>query len=95
MESPLNSEHLFLVPRVLQRDFGRVNKHILFIGQFTDLPLASSFAPLVPFVLFYLPRFRRELCPRGNSGLEPSPPPIVPRWVNHQVTYVRGLSPAD
>ena len=72
-----------------------MNKHILFIGQFSDMPLGPSFAPLVPFVLFYLPRFRRELCPRGASGLESSPAPIVPRWVNHQVTYVRGLSQAD
>jgi len=95
VESPLDSEHLFLVPRVLQRDFGRVNKHILFIGQFSDVPLNGAFSPLVPFVLFYLPRFRRELGPSGDTGMEPSPAPFAPRWVHHQVAHVRGLSPAE
>jgi hypothetical protein len=33
VESPLNSSHLFLVPRVMQRDFGRLNRHIQFLGQ--------------------------------------------------------------
>jgi hypothetical protein len=34
MESPLDSEHPFVVPRIHQRDFGRVNKHIVYVGQF-------------------------------------------------------------
>jgi hypothetical protein len=34
VESPLDSEHFFLVPRVLQGEFGRVKKRIALVGQF-------------------------------------------------------------
>ena len=55
VESPTTSCHIFLVPRILQRDFGRLSKFVLFSGQYIDLPL--PFTPLVPFVLYYLPPF--------------------------------------
>ena len=58
VESPTNSCHIFLVPRILQRDFGRLSKFVLFSGQYIDLPL--PFTPLVPFVLYYLPPFNRS-----------------------------------
>jgi hypothetical protein len=38
VESPWDSSHLFLVPRIQQRSFGRVNKHVEFIGQLKDIP---------------------------------------------------------
>jgi hypothetical protein len=61
IEDPWHSSHIFIVPRVLQRDFGRVNKNIVFLGQHSDVPLPIDFDPLVPFVLFYLPPFVRKL----------------------------------
>ena len=84
---------IFIVPRLLQRDFGRVNKHILFIGQFDDVPVLSHFDPLVPFLLFYLPPFRRELpvSPSSSGRLDPSPIMPVPHWVDAQMEELRGL----
>jgi hypothetical protein len=38
VESPWDSSHLFLVTRIQQRSFGRVNKHVEFIGQFKEIP---------------------------------------------------------
>jgi hypothetical protein len=55
VESPWDSSHLFLVPRIQQRSFGRVNKHVEFIGQFKEIPWGRTHSPLVPFVLYYLP----------------------------------------
>jgi len=94
IESPADSSHVFLVSRLLQRDYGRVNKHIQFLGQFDDLPLPSDFSPLVPFLLFYLPPFVTSLKP----GLDESPwldngaQSSCPEWVRSQMEYLRGLS---
>jgi hypothetical protein len=49
---PWNSSHLFLVPRIQQRSFGRINKHVELIGQFKEIPWGSTHSPLVPFVAF-------------------------------------------
>jgi hypothetical protein len=37
-EPPWDSSHLFLLPRIQQRSFGCVNKHVEFIGKFKDIP---------------------------------------------------------
>ena len=58
VESPTSSGHIFIVPRLLQRDFGRLSKFVLYGGQFLDLPL--PFIPLVPFVVYYIPPFDRR-----------------------------------
>ena len=55
VESPTTSCHIFLVPRIFQRDFRRLSKFVLLSGQYIDLPL--PFTPLVPFVLYFLPPF--------------------------------------
>jgi hypothetical protein len=95
VESPLDSSHLFVVPRILQREFGRVNKHIRYIGQFHDLPPASlPSSPLVPFSLFYLAPFVRSLetSPvHDESGLDLSSNTSAPWWVYQQVSRMRGL----
>jgi hypothetical protein len=61
VEPPWDSSHLFLVPRIQQTSFGRVNKHVEFIGQFKDIPWGRTHSPLVPFVMYYLPPFVRYL----------------------------------
>jgi hypothetical protein len=55
VEPPWDSSHLFLVPRIQQRRFGCVNKHVEFIGQFKEIPWGRTHSPLVPFVLFTSP----------------------------------------
>ncbi|MGH7974466.1 MAG: hypothetical protein ACREBR_02975 [bacterium] len=101
VEDPLRGEHIFFVPRVLQRSFGRVSKHILFMGQFTEFPASTDFVPVVPFLLFYLPPFRRRLPTLPFSShpgidaeilsVDVSPFAAWPGWVRSQVSFVRGL----
>jgi hypothetical protein len=93
LEAPTLSSHIFIVPRLLQREFGRVNKHIVFVGQFHDVPVPANFDPLVPFLLFYLPPFRRELPVSWELGRRVEPPSFVPipHWVDAQMEELRGL----
>jgi hypothetical protein len=61
-ESPLDSSHLFIVPRFMQREFGRVNCHIQYLGQFDPKDLPVTAHPCrVPLLLFYLPCHTRSL----------------------------------
>jgi hypothetical protein len=78
VESPLDSDNVFLVPRVLQRNYGQVNKNVNLLGQFHPLSPACGPQPCaVSFLIFHLPRFRRQLDPKG-TGLD-NPPPHGPR----------------
>lgn len=90
VESPLTSAHLFVVPRFMQREFGRVDRQIQFLGQHSDLPLPIDFGPLVPFLLFYLPPFRRRV--EDLRPVDSSPKPSAPWWVRTEVQLLRGLS---
>ena len=90
VESPLTSAHLFIVPRFMQREFGKVDNQIQFLGQHLDLPLPIDFGPLVPFLLFYLPPFRRRL--EDLRPVDTSSKPPTPWWVRSEVQLLRGLS---
>jgi hypothetical protein len=90
-ESPWDSSHRFLVPRIQQRSVGRVNKHVESIGQFKDLPWGRAHSPLVPFVLYYLPPFVRSLKTDRDNGMNPSSKMREPQWVWDQVENLRGL----
>jgi hypothetical protein len=70
---PWDSSHLFLVPRIQQRSFGHVNKHVEFIGQFKEIPWGRTHSPLVPFVLYYSPPFVRSLKTNSDDGMDPPP----------------------
>jgi hypothetical protein len=91
VESPWYSSHLFLVPRIQQRSFGRVNKHVEFIGQFKEIPWGRTHSPLVPFVLYYLPPFLRSLKTNSDDGMDPPSKIRAPQWVWDQVEHLRGL----
>jgi hypothetical protein len=92
-ESPLDSSHLFIVPRVMQRDFGRVNRHIIYLGQFDPKELPLQTHPCrVPLLLFYLPPHRRSLASQPFRRLDLPTFPRMPAWVSKQVAYMRGLS---
>jgi hypothetical protein len=92
-ESPLDSSHLFLVPRVMQRDFGRINRHIQYLGQFdpTGIPLQSH-PCRVPLLLFYLPPHHRCLAPQAPRRVDMPSFSRMPPWIARQVAYMRGLS---
>lgn len=96
VEFPFDSGHLFILPRIMQRDFGRVAKYVQYIGVFWDLPL--PFTPTVPFVVYYIPPFDRlkAFLTKSDSEFTPhrmesAPPPRAPRWVLEQVEVLQRL----
>lgn len=88
-KSPLDSTHTFLIPRILQRSYGRVNKAIVYLGQYSAQD-ACGLTLLVPLTLFHLPQWVRTL-PDPRESLESPPPPPPPRWVGQQADYLRGM----
>ena len=94
IECPTSSGHIFVVPRLLQRDFGRLSKFVLFGGQFVDLPL--PFIPLVPFVLYYVPPFNRRTIYTAQQLKQEqhldTPTIPIPSWVQQQIDTMQRLS---
>jgi hypothetical protein len=72
VEYPWDSSHLFLVPRIQQRSFGPVNKHVDFIWQIKEIPWGRAQSPLVPFVLYCLSPFVRSLKPNSDDRMDPT-----------------------
>jgi hypothetical protein len=91
VESPWDSSHLFLVPMIQQRCFGRVNKYVEFIGHFKEIPWGRTHSPIVPFVLYYLPPFVRSLKTNSDDGMDPSSKMQASQWVPDQVEHLRGM----
>ena len=91
VESPTIGCHIFLVPRILQRDFGHLSKFITFGGQYTDLPL--PFTPLVPFILYFIPPFDRSIIYQRQliSPVNEAPNPL-PDWAQHDINGLLLLS---
>ncbi|MGL5814340.1 MAG: hypothetical protein ACRCYW_13575 [Aeromonas sp.] len=91
VQSPYNTHGVFLIPRILQRQWGRVARYVKEVGVYlpSSLPLCCRYESHLPFVLLHVPphvltlrRDRMELPPRAQpSG-----------WHRHQAEAVRGLS---
>ena len=91
IESPTKGCHIFIVPRILQRDFGRLSKFIVFGGQYTNLPL--PFVPLVPFVVYFIIPFDRYSTYQRQiiSPVDKAPNP-VPSWVQKELNGLLRVS---
>jgi hypothetical protein len=95
VESPLDSQLLFVIPMVMQWEYGRVNTHVQLVGQFHPLPHLCGMQPnTVPFLSFHLPCFLRTLSTECQDLDQPtsSQPPL---WVLTQEECVCGMSPDD
>ena len=94
VESPTSCGHIFLVPRILQREFGRLSKFVIYNGQYDNLPL--SFTPTVPFVLYYIPPFSRTITYQHQRHQESNrldtPPDLVPSWIRKEIDSLLRLS---
>ena len=94
IETPTTCGHIFLVPRILQRQYGRLSKFILYHGQHDNLPL--PFTPLVPFVLYYIPPFNRLDVYRHQRERErnrmDTPPDTVPSWIRKEIERLLRVS---
>ena len=91
-ESSQDSSHIFVVPRVMQREFGRISKHIGYVGQSWDLP--ASISPTVPLLMYYLPPFNRQLTfdlSLARKRIAPPSKQKMPRFVKEQVAEMHGL----
>jgi hypothetical protein len=71
VESQWYGSHLFPVPRIQQKSFGCVNKHVEFIGQFKYIPWGRTHSPLVHFFLYCLPPFVHSLKTNSEDGMDP------------------------
>jgi len=91
MESSLDSAALFLIPRVLQRDWGTLSRHVTDLGVFcaADIPFPCRPSSHMPFVLLYVAPYVRQLDP---VRVESTSRPKFARWHQQQADHVRGLS---
>jgi hypothetical protein len=92
VEQATMTSALFIIPRILQQDWGFLSKHVVELGVFDprDLSWGCRFPSLIPFCLLYVPRYIRTL-PAVDMMDVRSYPTKFERWCNHQATELRGL----
>jgi hypothetical protein len=61
VELHMDLKHIFLVPQVLQNNYGRVNKHVNLLVQPPLPPICGPQPRAIPFLISHLPRFRRQI----------------------------------
>jgi hypothetical protein len=93
VESPWNSAGLFLIPRVLQREWAFLSKHIheVLVIYPHALPPHLQYASLIPLLLLYLPCYVR-LLPLPDRMDKLTDRTIYQQWHREQADFVRGLS---
>jgi hypothetical protein len=91
VEQPLTTGAVFFVPRILQRQWQRLSRHLHVLDaiQVDDLP--SCVHHTLPVVLIVLTHHVREL-PSESTRLDLSTNAATIRWHRDQATFVRGLS---
>jgi hypothetical protein len=91
VEGPTTTSGIFLVPRIMQKDWGYICKHVMMIGEYYPwtLPGACAYDSHIPFVLLYIPCHVRCL---PIPSLDQSTPATFHRkWHTEQAEYLRGL----
>lgn len=93
VEAPQTTSALFLLPSVLQHEWGRANKNVILVGTFhpKSLPFSPMCSSSVPLTLLFLPKFKPSLSPRLDSHAGHS----SDNWHVHQAKFVRRLPPAN
>jgi hypothetical protein len=92
VEGATATSAIFVIPRVLQRDWSYLSKHVheMVVVYPRDLPPDIVIVSHVPFVILYVPRYVRSMPPRDSLESSPSVAHF-PRWHQAQADYVRGL----
>jgi hypothetical protein len=92
VQSAQDTGAIFLVPRILQREWGRVCRYVEEIGvyQASKLPLGARFHSDLPFVLLCIRPHTLTLC--KYSRMEPFAIPKGGQWHKEQADEVRRLS---
>ena len=92
VEKPYTTSALFFIPRILQREWRKLSKHIIELAPL--IPAMKSDWPtvhLLPVTVLYLPKFVPCLLPPSHRVDEPAIPTNA-RWHRQQADVVRGLS---
>jgi hypothetical protein len=94
VECPLTTSFLILVPRVLQKRWSRISRHVLELGVFPrdSIPIAQQSVLTIPLVLLFVPMHTRTLtAPRLDA-----PAPSALRLQHRQhATQMRGMLQAS
>jgi hypothetical protein len=91
VQSPGDTSGIFIIPRIMQRQWGRVSKSVQERGVYHAglLPDPYRFQAHLPFVLLYVPTHT----PTMRRDRMELPAPAQPKgWHKHQAEQVRGLS---
>ena len=91
VEVPTTTAAIFVIPRILQRDWGFISKHISCVGEFhpLDLPHLLPDYSEIPFVVLCTYSHERRL---PAHRLEfPTSPSDEPAWHREQVEELRRL----
>ena len=92
VESPYDTCCIMIIPRVLQRDWHFMSKHIQEVGVFLplSLPTRVAYHSLIPLCVLYCPYYRSSLpSPEGMDST--TSPSRFQKWCNKQAEYVRRL----
>jgi hypothetical protein len=91
VEGACQTSGLFLIPRILQRDWGYLSKYIQEVAVVypSTLPESLQYLSHVPLVVLYIPHFVRTLSPQRMESLAHQP--HLARWHQVQADHVRGL----
>jgi hypothetical protein len=91
VQDPAHAHGIFLIPRILQRQWGRIARYVKEVGVYFSnaLPPQCCFDSHLPFVLLHIPPHRLTLR-RDRMELDARSQPRG--WHKHQAEAVRGLS---
>jgi hypothetical protein len=92
VEGATTTSAIFIIPRVMQRDWGFLSKHVHEIALVYphDLPSSCAIRSHVPFIVLHVPPYVRSL-PPPDSLDQVAPSTMYPRRHQQQADYVRGL----
>jgi hypothetical protein len=91
VEGPTHTSGIFLVPRILLKDWGYICKHVSVLGEYFpgSLPELYAYDSHMPFVILYIPRHIRSLpIPSLDTS---APSPLHSKWHTEQADHLRGL----
>ena len=91
VQTPFDSCAIFLVPRILQRHWGRITRYVEERGVYQGelLPDPICFSSHLPFVVLHIPCHRPTL---RENRMGKSPKASPKGWHQQQAEQVRGLS---
>ena len=74
VEAPQDTSMFFLIPAILQHEWGRVNKYIIVLGVFQpdELPFLDALHSTIPLILLSLPCYIPTVTHRLGSTFRPT-----------------------